>query len=322
MLEALRTDTSTCAPESHREAVTALLNLAGGKIRAGDADEGMALLSTTLRDIRLASDPSSWQEIVKLCLAHPIRALLHEDPLTGRSFNRPRARPVDAVVLDYIYSVDRLSAPPDMSRLGSLVWGHTVHSRPCEAVRRRRRRIALAIDQLSARKSAPRILSVAAGRFREAELSVALRLKDVEEAVALEEDRLSLALIARDYGSLPVTPVRGTVEQLIRGELILGDFDLVYAGDVLDYLPDSTAIALFRQMFDLTRQGGEVLVANALPAHAGVGYMEAYMAWTLVYRTVDELWELSRTVDAGFVDQVSIGEDGSGTIAYLSVRKR
>jgi extracellular factor (EF) 3-hydroxypalmitic acid methyl ester biosynthesis protein len=302
--------------------VTAFLDAAERKIRGGDAAQGMGFLLTGLRDLRLSSDSPCWEQIVERCLAHPIRALLHEDPLTARAFHKPRGYAGDAVLLDYIYSPDRLSAKPDMSPLGALVWEHIVEAPCCEAARRRRRQLALTIDQAAERRAAARVLSVAAGHLREAELSIALRLHHVEELVALDQDLLSLRVIAHDYAALPVTPLHGTAQQLVRGELMVGDFDLVYAAGIFDYLRDSTAVALFRQMVHMTRPGGEVLIANILPGHPGVGYMEAYMGWTLVYRTLDELCELANMVDPNVVDQVSLHKDGLNTVGYLSVRRR
>jgi SAM-dependent methyltransferase len=226
------------------------------------------------------------------------------------------------VLLDYIYSPDRPGTKPGMSPLGALVWEQTVESAPCEAARRRRRHLALTIDQAAERKSGARVLSVAAGHLREAELSVALRLDCLEELVALDQDTFSLTVIASDYAALAVTPVHGTAQQLVRGDLGLGDFDLVYAAGILDYLRDSAAIALLRRLVDITRPGGEVLIANVLPSNAAVGYMEAFMGWTIVYRTLDELWELANMIDPTVIDQVSIRRDTSSTIGYLSLRRR
>ena len=67
-------------------------------------NQGMDLLFDGLYTKRSESNKESWQNFCEnVCLNHPIQSLLHQDPLTLRSFSKPRGYPGDAVILDFIY---------------------------------------------------------------------------------------------------------------------------------------------------------------------------------------------------------------------------
>jgi hypothetical protein len=278
-------------------------------------------LIAELRTVRLSVDRPTWRAIVDACRAHPVCALLHEDPFTARAFQKPRGYPGDAVMLDYVYSPDRLTPRPTMSRAGAAVWAATVGSRTGQAVRRRRRHLAARIDRVAMRVRRSRILCLAAGHLREAELSLALQAGRVEELVAVDQDPLSIAVIDRDCSALPVRTLCAEVERVAQGDAALGDFDLVYAAGLFDYLGEVSATALLRGMLALTRPGGEVLVANVLPRHDDIGYMEAYADWPLLDRTCDELRGMANGLDAAHVADAWTREDHR-TFGYLTVRRR
>lgn len=288
-------------------------------VLAGQGAEGMRLLQAELRHLRLSFAPESWAQIVARCQAHPLRKLVHEDPFTARAFDKPRGYPGDAVMLDYVYSPERLGPTPEMSRSGALVWAGIVGSQTSQAVRARRHLIARMIDRTAMRIPNSRILCLAAGHLREAELSQALQSGRVGELLAVDQDPLSLAVIARDYAALPVRTMPGNVSQLATDTLPLGDFDLVYAAGLFDYFHDARATAVLRQMLAFTRPGGEVLIANLLPAHDAIGYMEAYMDWKVVPRTAADLHRLASEVTP-LVGDVWV-EPEHETIGYLRIRR-
>src|SRR5581483_5573244 len=75
------------------------------EFRTGSVSAAMETLCHSLREVRLASTDAEWTEFVsEHCLKHPLRRLLHQDPLTWRSFHKPRGYAGDAAMLDYIYS--------------------------------------------------------------------------------------------------------------------------------------------------------------------------------------------------------------------------
>ena len=167
-------------------------------IRDGDVEVGMDELVLWLNEKRRTSDAEEWREFVDfICLAHPIRDVLHSDPFTWRAFHKPRGYPGDAETLDLIYARfvpslyslrPILSEPIDrLHRYTSGCKGSASHS-----VFERCSLVADMIDTIASRKTDTRVLSIAAGHFREALLSDAIQSGDVEEIVAVDQDQDSI----------------------------------------------------------------------------------------------------------------------------------
>src|SRR5262249_46461666 len=83
--------------------VAPLLDAVEDQLRAGQVREGMGRLFSGLRTHYLRADAESWQVAVEQCRRHPLRALIHQDPVTRRSFQKPRGYAGDAELLDLIY---------------------------------------------------------------------------------------------------------------------------------------------------------------------------------------------------------------------------
>ena len=81
----------------------AMLDEVHGLFSTGHIDEGMAELLPALQARRLELSDRAWDEFARLCLEHPLRQLLHEDPFTYRAFAKPRGYAGDAPLLDFIY---------------------------------------------------------------------------------------------------------------------------------------------------------------------------------------------------------------------------
>src|SRR5437016_3094419 len=65
-------------------------------IDSGRVHEGMESLVATLRKERERLAPGAWRGFVRDTLRpHPIREVVHEDPLTSRFFAKPRGIPED-----------------------------------------------------------------------------------------------------------------------------------------------------------------------------------------------------------------------------------
>ena len=98
---------------------------------------------------------------------------------------------------------------------------------------------------------------------------------------------MSLAEIARAYAHLPVRTIQGTVRQLLSDEPALGQFHLVYAAGLFDYLEDAVAKRLIQRMWAMTVPGGRVKIANFMPDIPDVGYMEDEV-WWLFYALIGQ----------------------------------
>src|SRR5258708_17852391 len=72
--------------------------------REGSVEDGMDGLVVGLRALRQSSPPRAWEAFCRTeCVGHPVRFLVHQDPLTERAYFKPRGYPGDAVLLDLFY---------------------------------------------------------------------------------------------------------------------------------------------------------------------------------------------------------------------------
>jgi extracellular factor (EF) 3-hydroxypalmitic acid methyl ester biosynthesis protein len=280
----------------------------------------MCALAAGLGEIYSGSDRASWSDVVAMCKAHPLYAVLGEDPLTHRARAKPPGYAGDAVMHDYIYRGFRHASP---SPLGREIFTYTArYSRAARSVLERRERVAHRIDATSEQRRRPRILSVGCGHLREAALSKAVRTGAIELLCALDPDPDSLGVVSRQYGDLPgIELIAASVTDLVKGTLRFADFDLIYAANLYDHLPDGVARSLLTVLAAGLNNGGALLIANSLPAPATVGFMEAFMDRSLVWRTENELAALARGIPAATVTSIRSDVDSTETIAYLEVTR-
>lgn len=228
-------------------------------------------------------------ELVAHARAHPVFDLCQQDPFTQRAYRKPRGYAGDAVMLDYVYSG---TPPPETTVVGREVFRWTTRCPTGLSIRFRRDLLRSFIDDVAARASGFRILSVASGHCREVEGSALEAGAGKGELIAMDQDESSCIIAERKYGRLGVRPVRRTVRQLLASDASLGDFDLIYSAGLFDYLQDDLAGALLGRLKGLLRRDGRLVVGNFIPGYFGRGYMELIMDWRLITRSPARLAEL------------------------------
>ena len=218
---------------------------------------------------------TDWSGHIVSLRSSPGFRMLRQSPLTGRSVSKPRGYSGDAVMIDRIYDLDTCPTTPPA---GQRIYEWEFFNVACRAVRARRAHLASLVD------SVPidwRVLSVACGHLREIEFSSSAGHRRPGSIVGLDQDELSV----RYLGSLAtesVRPMVGSVKQLLRDEIELGEFDLIYSAGLYDYLSDRVAKALTGKLISMLRPGGGMLrIANLTPALPDIPYMEAMMDWWL-----------------------------------------
>ena len=272
-----------------------------------------------LESIRRELSVEEWSAYIADVIApHPLRTLLHEEPFTRRAYEKPRGYAGDAPMLDLVYSDNR---PAELSELGKKLYEWALPKPGAESVRARREILAGIIDRVAAERPSARILSVACGHLREAQRSTAVREREVGEIVALDQDRESLSLVAREQSHHRVTPVHANIRRLLAGGTAYGTFDLAYAAGLYDYLDESVAQALTLSMFRALRPGGLLVVANFAPDLPVIGYMEAVMDWILRYRVEPEVERFAARVPREEIAELRTFRDEPGNVVYLSVRR-
>lgn len=299
-----------------------------------EIQDAMGALIRQLQEKRSRLLNHEWQEYARFCLMHPIKDILLQDPFTRHSHERPRGYAGDAELLDYIYGIDERFESlshrirerlDDSTEVGRQIFGFTSRSPAPRGVCERAEVVAGLTDNFAGECAhKPRLLSVAAGHFREGVLSESLANGNVEEWVAFDGDPQSLEEVNDFYEGkgYPIETVAGTVRQLLRPQDELGQFDFIYSNGLFDYLKQSTGQRLVKRLFEMLRPGGIVMVSNFLPDIDDVGYMETFMRWDLIYRTHPQMVDLAMTIDQRKIRDMRLLAEDNQNIVFLQVRKK
>ena len=263
-----------------------------------------------------------WQSCIQTCRDHGLLATLHEDPFTGRAYAKPRGYAGDAELLDLIYLPEERWPDPIATPLGLDIYRYTNSAPAAEGVRARRGFVADLIDQTASEKRGRDILAIAAGHLREANLTTALKRRRVGRFVALDADPISLKEIDRAYGAYGVETVPSSFSALITNRLKLGTFDLIYSTGLFDYLSANTGRRLVTTLFDMLKPGGQLVVANFMPGIRDIGFMETFMDWKLIYRTRQDMVDLTMEIDESEIRDLAIFAAENRNIIFLKISKQ
>lgn len=195
-------------------------------------------------------------------------------------------------MMDYIYGV----YPPDfmstIDSIGEEIFRITTNSAAARAVRHRRRLLAYTIDRICTEKNA-NIMAVACGHLREAQISDTIKAGKIQSFYALDQDIESLQIVEENYSKYNIHTVLANVAGISKGKVPTKiknvGFDLIYSAGLYDYLSQPVAENLTKNLAGLLNSKGKILLANFLPMHEDVGFMEGIMDWKLIYRTPQEL---------------------------------
>lgn len=300
------------------------LDVLAQSLRSGD---GIHLAMDTLSDglwwIRRSMQPDDWNAFRPVALSHPILSLVHEDPFTRRSFEKPRGYAGDAVLLDYIYYDLGVVPTGSVSDLGKAIFARNKDTPAPTAVRERRDFVANLVDEVCGERADAAILCAACGHLREALKSEAFKEGRFNRFIAADQDPESVAEVAVQYGSmLGVEAVELKMKAFLGNAFPARSFDLIYAAGLYDYLEDRFAERLTARLFDLLRPGGRLVVGNFVPDIYDAGYMETYMGWSLRYRDAGGMRALAASVPPDEVSNILCYTRNSPDIAYLEVRRR
>jgi hypothetical protein len=286
-------------------------------------DDGLHVigyLCEGLNDIRLRVSDEDWRNKVRaVCLSHPLRQLVQQDPFTQRAFEKPRGYAGDAIMLDYVY---RGLPPPETTFIGRQVFWGTTRVRHCLSVIERRNYLAELIDNAARETIRPRILSVACGHLREANYSEATRSGAVAALYALDQDPESLAVVELDKPKeANVIPVNASVKTLLQGKVSYSNLNLIYALGLYDYLNDSLAQKLTETLFEMLAPGGKLVLANYAPDCQGRGYMEAFMDWFLMCRDEAALQACAANINSERISGTRLFRDRYNNIVFLEISR-
>lgn len=266
--------------------------------------------------------PAEWRMQVQACRTHELLSLIHQDPFTYRAFSKPRGYAGDAEMMDLIYGPEERWPEPQATPLGLQIYRFTSSAPAAEGVRARRAFIADLIDYSSSTNPNQHILAVAAGHLREASITTAVRRRRFGRFVAMDVDAVSLKEVDRAYGPYGVETVPAPFVSLIKNRVQVGKFDLVYSTGLFDYLSETVGRRLVSTLFSMLNPGGQLIIANYMPAIRDIGYMEAFMDWNLIYRTRRDMVNLTTDIDEAEIRDLSIFAEDSRNIIFFRLTKR
>lgn len=293
---------------------------------SGDILPAFAMLCHELRETRRSLSAAEWQQFATVaCREHSLHALLAQEPLTARSFAKPRGYAGDAVMLDLVYATEDDYQPEEIAQstpLGQQLYAAMLQSPAPQAVRNRRRLIVEKLDEVAERVRQPHVFSLACGHLREAQHSSAVREGRLGRYVAMDQDSESLAVVERDAGPLGIEALNGSVRDILRGRFDLTSFDFVYAAGLYDYLSTPLAQRLTEKLFAMLNPGGHLLLANYMPDIINVGHMEAFMDWWLIYRSGREILQLAETLSENEIESLCLSSDATRNIGFLEITRK
>lgn len=257
-----------------------------------------------LHDLRKSSSPAVWQQLMEAGRQHAVLNYFLLDPFTRWSYVKPRGYSGDAQLLDFIYYHPSVGDEvARASKLGRLLYDYTSKASSSVAVRERRDILTRYVDS-TANKSGKEteILAIACGNLREAALSSALYEHRIKRWVALDQDPISVDAVSKEYPGTVIEAVEGSVRTLLTNRHDIGEFDLVYASGLYDYLIDKVAIKLTKKCLQMLKPGGSFLFANFANDIRVDGYMEMIMNWALLLRDEHDMWRI--------IEQSIDGEQG------------
>jgi extracellular factor (EF) 3-hydroxypalmitic acid methyl ester biosynthesis protein len=287
-------------------------------VDGGDVGAGMASLHESLSLLRRKWDREEWRRFcLEIARNHPLLQVLHRCPFTRHGFTRPRGYAGDAALIDYLYT-ERLV---EECHPGALIY-HFMYQQPSpRSVRERRLLLARELDEVAERVHRPRILSMACGHLREAELSRAVKAGRIGELIALDQDALSLAEVARQHPAGLVHTHCDSVRSILQGRTRFEGLDLAYSAGLYDYLAEGTAQRLTRLLFGMLRPNGRLVVANFATCPEA-GYLEAFMDWWLVYREEAQVQAFTAEIPPEQIASQHMFRDSERNVIYLQLTRR
>lgn len=290
-----------------------------------DTAKAMQQLATYLAAQKKAMPPKEWTAFIQSVQTHPVNRLLKEAPQFAHSQTWPRGYKGDAEMMDLIYGMGKNGQYlAQSSSLGRQINEVQEEWSTHRAANRRLKRIANAIDKAAAEKPGKTtILSVACGHLREINYSHAAANNLIGQWIALDQDEASLALIQESYPHVPIQCRHQSITSLLKGAQI-EPFDLIYAAGLYDYLKVNTAKKLTEILFNSLRPGGKLLIANFTPNTEEMGILESLMDWTLIYRDMKEMAQLTTDLPSNQAE-VKIYDDllnSHNRLVYLEVKRK
>ena len=253
-------------------------------------------------------------------------------PILRRTNIKPRGYAGDSEMMRMIYLKEDLGH----STFSKLLHKHPIECPAAQAVRNRRVYIAETVSEKLHNPAIPvrdqfRVLSVACGpAFELQDLFTSSKECHVCHFTLLDQDKSALDEAASLVGQLEqklgarieVSYFQESVRTMLTTrDLVskLGQFHFIYSMGLFDYLTPPVAKAVLRNLFQLLKPDGEMIIGNFHVSNPSRIYMEYWADWVLYYRTEEDLKTLlKKNTNA----ESAVVFDDTGIQMFLQVRKR
>lgn len=260
---------------------------------------------------------------------HP---LLMQSPWMHRARHKPLGYPGDYELMNGLYG-NHFSGPTLFARAVNLAF---VSTPAAEAVRTRRdlmkQKLNQALDRACPERPV-RILSIAAGPAQEvyevlqerAEINGQVEIVLFEQdrrALSFAQARLSRVVSRRWQGKVKVVLLHDSIKRLLLGSTVFttgGEYDMVYACGLCDYLQRNTWAKLCRTLYGTVAPQGTLFVGNMVPSNPSRWFMELHLDWDLVYREHGEMLELARLGAPSA--RLAICEEATGVNPFVALTR-
>lgn len=256
--------------------------------------------------------------------------IIQASEFLSRTNLKPRGYAGDSGMMRMIYERDFRGR----ALFSKFMHRHPLDSLAAEAVRNQRAQVAATVRAAQERSrrslSRTRVLSVACGPAYELRdlVSSASDLEQLE-LVLLDQDPQALddardtvmELEQRFRVRLDATLIRDSVRTMIGASGLSarwGQFDVIYAMGLFDYLTPPVGKAVLARLYELLAPGGEVLLSNFHTRNPSRVYMEYWMDWVVYDRDEAELFALASELPGA---ELSLASEETGSQMFLTVRK-
>jgi SAM-dependent methyltransferase len=261
-----------------------------------------------------------------------LHSLLMHSPWMHRARHKPLGYPGDYEIMNGLYG-NLFVGPTLFAKAVNLAY---VSMPAAEAVRTRKDLIKGELSRLldTASPSRPlRILSIAAGPAQEVYelLQERTSIGGNVEIVLFEQDRRALTYAyarlnrvvnQRWRGQVKLVLRHDSIKRLLLGSTVFtesGEFDMVYASGLFDYLQRNTWLRLCKTLYATVAPGGTLYVGNMAPENPTRWVMEMHLDWSLVHRERSELLELALAAAPGA--SLRICEERSGINPFVALTR-
>ncbi|WP_271411099.1 class I SAM-dependent methyltransferase [Pseudomonas sp. Q1-7] len=235
---------------------------------------------------------------------------------------QPPMRCGNPVLLDYLYGLESEALRDLPEARTRQLFDFATGAQAARALRCRRRMLARAVDETCQRVGqGVRMLCVAGGHLREAELARELHQGRFSEMLVFDDDAERLETVRKSYGALGVRTRLGSLEQLLAGECRFQGYDLVYSAGITEVLDDRHCERLLPCLFQALRPGGRVLLANFRPGIDAIAFLEGLLDWRPRYRLDAQLLGLLDGIDYNQIASARVFHDVGQRIGFLEAVK-